>query len=62
MNFLERTREGHRQSDKHWNRFKGDAGETSGAHILYIMGFSERIELSCTEQSDQNAQKVQRKH
>ena len=26
---LERTREGHRQSDEHWNRFKGDAGETS---------------------------------
>ena len=27
--FLERTREGHRQSDEHWNRFKGDVGETS---------------------------------
>ena len=40
--WLQRTREGHRQSDEHWNRFKGDAGETSerrgGAH----MGFSER--------------------
>ena len=22
--FLEKTREGHRQSDEHWNRFKGD--------------------------------------
>ena len=37
-------REGHRQSDKHWNCFKGNAGETSerrgGAH----MGFSERID------------------
>ena len=42
--FLERTREGHRQSDKNWNRFNGDVGETSerrgGAH----MGFSERID------------------
>ena len=36
-------REGHRQSDEHWNRLKGNVGETSerrgGAH----MGFSERI-------------------
>ena len=45
------TREGHRQSDEHWNRFKGNAGETSerrgGAH----MGFSERMDtiLSKTE-------------
>ena len=42
--FLERTREGHRQSDEHWNRFKDNAGENSerqgGAH----MGFSERID------------------
>ena len=41
---LERTREGHRQSDEHWNRFKGNVEETSerlgGAHI----GFSERID------------------
>ena len=32
----ERTREGHRQSDEHWNHFKGDIGETTdrrgGAH------------------------------
>ena len=36
----------HRQSDEHWNRFKGDIGETSerrgGAHI----GFSERIDTN----------------
>ena len=42
--FLERTREGHRQADEHWNRFKGNVGETSerpdGAH----MGFSERMD------------------
>ena len=25
----ERTRESHRQSDEHWNRVKGDIGETS---------------------------------
>ena len=27
--FLERTREGHRQSDEHWNRFKDNVGDTS---------------------------------
>ena len=27
--FLERTGEGHRQSDERWNRFKGNAGKTS---------------------------------
>ena len=27
--FLERTREGQRQSDERWNRFKGNVGETS---------------------------------
>ena len=26
--FLERTTAGHRQSDKHWNRFKGNIGDT----------------------------------
>ena len=26
---LERAREGHHQSDKHWNHFKGNVGETS---------------------------------
>ena len=26
--FLERAREGHRQSDKDWNCFKGNVGET----------------------------------
>ena len=38
------TVEGHRQSDEHWNYFKGNVGETSerlgGAH----MGLSERID------------------
>ena len=36
---------GHRQSNEHWNRFKGDVLETSerrgGAHI----DFSERIDI-----------------
>ena len=27
--FLERTREGHRQPDQHWNRFKGNVREMS---------------------------------
>ena len=26
-------REGHRQSDKHWNCFKGDTGEVSEVHM-----------------------------
>ena len=49
--FLERTRDGHRESDDHWNRFKGDVGETSerrgGAH----MDFSESMDtiLNWTE-------------
>ena len=29
MIFFERTGEGHRQSDKHWNRFKGNVGGNS---------------------------------
>ena len=41
---LERTIEGHRQSDEHGNCFKGIVEETSerrrGAH----MGFSERLD------------------
>ena len=49
--FPERTREGHRQSDEQWDRFKGVIGETSETRI--IMGFSECIdpfELNWTEQ------------
>ena len=47
---LKRTREEHHQSDKHWNCFKGNTGETSqrrgGTHILYInIGFSEHIDI-----------------
>ena len=40
--FLERTRESHRQSDEHWNRFKGNVGETSEKRVGAHMGFSER--------------------
>ena len=42
--FLKRTREGHRQSDEHWNRFKGDVGETSERRCGEHVGFSERID------------------
>ena len=39
--FLERTREGYRQSDKHWNYFKSNVGETSvgrgGAHMVFVV-------------------------
>ena len=41
---FERTREGHRQSDEHWNRFKGNVGETSDRRGAAHMGFSERID------------------
>ena len=43
---FERTREGHRQSDEHWNCFTDNTRETSerrgGAH----MGFSETIDTT----------------
>ena len=42
--FLERMREGHRQSDEYWNRFKGNVGETSERRSGAYMGFSERID------------------
>ena len=44
MIFLERMREGHRQSDEHWNRFKGNAGETSERLGELILGFYESID------------------
>ena len=41
--FLERTREGQRQSNKHWNCFKANVGETSvkmgGVHVLLLLFF-----------------------
>ena len=40
---LGRTREGHHQSDKHWNGFKGNTGETSERRDGANMGFSERV-------------------
>ena len=43
--FLERTKEGHRQSDEHWNHFKGNNAETSERWVKrIIMGFSDRID------------------
>ena len=44
MIFLERTREDHRQSDEHWNLFKGNVGETSERCGGARTGFSERID------------------
>ena len=41
MIFLERTREGHCQSDKHWNCFRGNGGETSERWGGGYGGFSE---------------------
>ena len=49
-----RIREGHRQSDEHWNRLKGNVGKTSerrgGAHV----GFSEHVDtiLNRTERTE----------
>ena len=44
MIFLERTSEGHRQSDEHWNRVKSNIGGTSERRGGARMGFSERID------------------
>ena len=46
MIFLEfkRTTEGPCQSNKHWNCFKGDAGENSESQAGARMGFSECID------------------
>ena len=54
MIFLERTREGHHQSDEHWNCFKGDDGETSerwdGAHNYGLFqAHRHYLELNWTE-------------
>ena len=55
--FLQRTRDGHRQSDKHWNRFKDNAGETSERLGRAHTGFSERTDtiLKRTELKNNNA-------
>ena len=42
--FLERTKEGHRQSVKRRNCFKGNAGETSERWGWEHMGFSDRVD------------------
>ena len=42
--FLERMREGHCQSDEHWNHFKGNTGETSERQSGAHMGFSKFID------------------
>ena len=60
--FLERTREGHRHSDEHWNRFKGNVGESSERRGGEHMDFSERIYtiLSWTELNwTQNQMKIE---
>ena len=35
---------GHRQSDEHWNRFKGNVGDISERRGGARKGFSERID------------------
>ena len=49
--FLERTRKGHRQSDQHWNCFKGNIGEIPQRRGGALMGLPERIDtiLNWTE-------------
>ena len=41
MVFSERTRGGRRQSDEHWNCFKGNVGKTSGRRGEAFKGFPE---------------------
>ena len=42
--FLERTRESHRHSDEHWNRFKGNIGETVLRDRIPHVDFPERVD------------------
>ena len=37
--FLERTREGYHRTDEHWNRFKGNVGETQRDRAESIQAF-----------------------
>ena len=49
---LERTRKRHRQSDKHWNCFKGKAGETSeNSNTLFYKDFSLDSVKTCLTSS-----------
>ena len=43
MIFNESMREGRHQSDEHWNRFKGNVGETSVRWGGVHMDFSEHV-------------------
>ena len=46
--FTERTREGHHQSDEHWNCFRGNVGKLLRDRVeRVIIGFSE-LELNST--------------
>ena len=47
--FLERNREGQRQSDEHWNWLKWNVGETYEKLGGARMGFSEPIDTALTE-------------
>ena len=44
--FVERTRDGHHQSNKHLNCFKGNIGETSERCGGVLMGHSKRIDTT----------------
>ena len=57
MTFLERTREGHRHSDEHWNRFKGNVGETSKRRSRAHEGFSELIDTILNRTEPKNETK-----
>ena len=50
---LERVKEGHRQSDKHWNCFKGNVGETferwGRAHNYGLFHLDHRSVLRCID-------------
>ena len=51
--FLERTREGHRQSDEHWNRFKDDTGKLLREGVERIMvGFFQHTDTVLTRSEE----------
>ena len=55
---LERTKEGHRQLEEHWNFFKGNVSETSerrgGAHTYRLFrAHRHHLELNRTEPDKQ---------
>ena len=61
MIISDRTREGHRQSDKRWNRFKRQRGENfreTGVQHMQNYGLSQGAIFGCTELKHQQHNKT----